>query len=156
MSISEDDLQIGSIFWWNRFQYKQQGGAIKARWLILLAQYREDIFETDHINVFVTTTTQKDPTKLDSKAAMVFSPPRFAQDCYIYFDDKLYALSCERQIRPHFDDIDLVGTITPEEMRRIYLGYFASRIERKFLMDKWRASLANAARFSALDLPLFK
>lgn len=156
MSILEADLKIGSIFWWNQFPYKQQGGAIKPRWLILLGKYKEDIFEKDTMYVFVTTTTQKDLIKINAKSAKIFTPPRFRQDCYIYFDDKLYTLSFEKEIQPHLNDIDPVDEITAEEMREIYFGYFSHRAERKFLMDKWRMSVGNSESMSKLVLPEFK
>lgn len=155
MSISEDKLNLGAILWWNQFPYKKQGGEVKPRWLIHLGSYKEDIFEKDNIHIFVTTTTQKDMRKIQSREAKIFTPPRFKRECYLYFDDKLYALSLENDIKPHLNQIDFRGEITPDEMRDIYLGYWSRRTERKFLMDKWRNAVQNSSSMSKLKLPEF-
>lgn len=119
---------------WDGYIYKRYGGEDKARWLVSLSIPGPIDFERRFI--FCTTTTvekidiiqQNKYFKLD-KSKYNF----FYCDCFVYFTEPVFDL-LESEINKNINSIQCMGRITPEDMVKLYFGYWSNRMGSPFLL----------------------
>ncbi|HMW08609.1 MAG TPA: hypothetical protein PKL30_25745 [Leptospiraceae bacterium] len=125
-------FDVGPVYRWDKFLYKQGGGSIKPRWLIYLGN--SGIIAEPKLHLFCTTTTSYFPERKDR--AKLFPEldysSIFTNDCYLYFDEKINHLY-DYQIEPHKKDIEFKGELRDKDLNEIYLGYWIYKISPIFL-----------------------
>ena len=118
------NIEVGTVFRWDKFPLPRHGSEIKARWFIYVGS--SGPFAQIHVLYLCTTTTQLQNFQAfgdrQSHSYFTFETnqfPMFDQDCVIDFDEKPYLVNPSKLIA-HQKDIFIKGKLGEQTLRMIY------------------------------------